>query len=57
MAAMLRNYLTHEGYDVAIAPSAEVACQFLEDHNLDVVLTALRMGGMDGLRLVRERPF
>jgi DNA-binding NtrC family response regulator len=55
MAAMLRNYLTHEGYDVAIAPSAEVACQFLEDHDLDVVLlTDLRMGGMDGLRLVRE---
>jgi DNA-binding NtrC family response regulator len=54
MAAMLRNYLTRVGYDVSIAPSAETALQFLEDHDTDVVLTDLRMGGMDGLQLVRE---
>ncbi len=51
---MLRNYLTREGYEVITASSAEEALQYLEDHDLDIVLTDLRMGGMDGLELVRS---
>jgi DNA-binding NtrC family response regulator len=51
---MLRNYLTREGFEVATAPSAETALQFLQDEDADVVLTDLRMGGMDGLQLVQE---
>ena len=54
MVMMLRNYLTREGYEVKTAPSAETALQFLEDQDYDVVLTDLRMRGMDGLGLVRE---
>src|SRR5919108_4184422 len=54
MVTLLRNYLTREGYEVHTAPSAETALQFLEEHDCDVVLTDLRMGGMDGLALVRE---
>ncbi len=54
MTAMLRNYLTREGYDVSIAPSAESALVYLEENDVDLVLTDLRMGGMDGLGLVRE---
>ena len=54
MATMLRNYLTREGFEVATAPSAETALQFLQDDDADVVLTDLRMGGMDGLQLVQE---
>jgi DNA-binding NtrC family response regulator len=54
MTAMLRNYLTREGYEVAIAPSAEAALDYLDDNDVDLVLTDLRMGGMDGLGLVRE---
>lgn len=53
MTAMLRNYLTREGYEVATAPSAEIALQSLEDHDVDIVLTDLRMGSMDGMELVR----
>jgi DNA-binding NtrC family response regulator len=54
MLTLLRNYLTREGYDVRTAPSAETALQLLEDQDFDVVLTDLRMRGMDGLALVRE---
>ena len=53
MVTLLRNYLTREGYEVHTAPSGETALQFLEEHDCDVVLTDLRMGGMDGLALVR----
>jgi DNA-binding NtrC family response regulator len=54
MLTLLRNYLTREGYEAHTAPSGETALQFLEEHDFDVVLTDLRMGGMDGLTLVRE---
>ena len=54
MVMMLRNYLTREGYEVKTAPSAETALHCLEDQDYDVVLTDLRMRGMDGLGLVRE---
>jgi DNA-binding NtrC family response regulator len=53
MTAVLRNYLTREDYEVATASSAEEALQYLEESDFDVVLTDLRMGGMDGLELVR----
>jgi DNA-binding NtrC family response regulator len=54
MLTLLRNYLTREGYEVHTAPSAETALQVLENQDFDVVLTDLRMRGIDGLELVRE---
>jgi DNA-binding NtrC family response regulator len=54
MLTLLRNYLTREGYDVKTAPSAETALHLIEEQDFDVVLTDLRMRGMDGLGLVRE---
>ena len=54
MGTLLRNYLTREGYTVTTAPSAEVALQSLAEHDMDVVLTDLRMPGMGGMELVRE---
>ena len=53
MLTLLRNYLTREAYEVHTAPSAETALQLLEENDFDVVLTDLRMGGMDGLALMR----
>ncbi|PON14580.1 sigma-54-dependent Fis family transcriptional regulator [Candidatus Entotheonella serta] len=53
MTAMLRNYLTREGYEIETANSTETALQYLEAHDADVVLTDLRMGEMDGMDLVR----
>lgn len=54
MLTLLRNYLTREGYNVKTAPSAETALHLIEEQDFDVVLTDLRMRGMDGLGLVRE---
>jgi DNA-binding NtrC family response regulator len=54
MVTLLRNYLTREGYDVTTAPSAEVALPMVEEHDIAVVLTDLRMPGMGGMELVRE---
>jgi DNA-binding NtrC family response regulator len=54
MLTLLRNYLTREGYMVQTAPSAEIALQMLEEHDFDMVLTDLRMRGLDGLAVVRE---
>ncbi|MDH3603309.1 MAG: response regulator, partial [Candidatus Tectomicrobia bacterium] len=53
MTTLLRTYLIHEGYEVDTASSAEAALTFLEDQDVDVVLTDLRMGEMSGLDLVR----
>jgi DNA-binding NtrC family response regulator len=54
MLTLLRNYLTREGYTVQTAPSAEIALHMLEDQDFDMVLTDLRMRGLDGLAVVRE---
>ncbi len=54
MLTLLRNYLTREGHDVTTAPSAEVALPMVEEHDIAVVLTDLRMPGMGGMELVRE---
>jgi len=54
MVTLLRNYLAREGYEATTAPSAEVALQILEEHDIAVVLTDLRMPGMGGMELVRE---
>ena len=54
MVTLLRNYLTREGYAVTTAPSAEVALQLLEEHDIAVVLTDLRMPGMNGMELMQD---
>src|SRR5712691_5399452 len=54
MLTLLLNYLTREGYDLTTAPSAEVALPMVEEHDIAVVLTDLRMPGMGGMELVRE---
>ncbi len=54
MTAMLRNYLARQGYEVETVSSAEAALDYLEHQDVDLVLTDLRMGEMNGLELVRE---
>lgn len=53
MTTLLQTYLHREGYEVNTASSAETALTFLEDHDVDVILTDLHMGEMSGLDLVR----
>jgi DNA-binding NtrC family response regulator len=54
MVTLLRNYLAREGYDVTTAPSAEVALPMVEEQDIAVVLTDLRMPSIGGMELVRE---
>jgi len=46
--------LTREGYDVHVAEHGEAALRILHEHHIDLVITDLRMPGMDGLTLLRE---
>lgn len=56
--AVLRNnlakYLRLQGYDVETAGSADEALAALENGTFRLVLTDLRMPGMDGLALIRH---
>jgi two-component system, NtrC family, response regulator HydG len=50
----LRKTLQKEGFHVQEAESAEDALQLLQSAELDLVLTDMRMSGMDGLELTRR---
>lgn len=52
MRDVLRKILSAEGYAVAVAPGGEEALEFLQSTQVDVVLTDLRMPGMDGFDLI-----
>jgi DNA-binding NtrC family response regulator len=47
----LERGLTRRGFEVACQQGGEQALMWLQDHEVDVVLTDLRMRGMDGLAL------
>jgi two-component system NtrC family response regulator/two-component system response regulator HydG len=53
-AAALETLLKEDGYDVARAHDARGGLLLLEKHDPDVVLTDLRMPGMDGLDLLAK---
>ena len=48
----LRGLLTKDGHDVQVASSGEEALQLLEDNPADLVITDLRMPGLDGAQLL-----
>ena len=50
----LSHILAREGYDVAAAASGEAAVALLADREFDLVLTDLRMKGLDGLAVLGE---
>lgn len=43
-----------EGYDVAVAADGSSALQMLQAQSFDVLITDLKMPGMDGMTLIRE---
>ena len=45
--------LTNAGHDVEEAPNGTLAIERLQDSQFDVVLTDLRMGGADGMDVLR----
>ncbi|MGE0790430.1 MAG: sigma-54-dependent transcriptional regulator [Sandaracinaceae bacterium] len=50
----LRGVLEDAGMDVLDADRAEAALALLEEHTVHLVLTDLRMPGMDGIQLIRK---
>jgi DNA-binding NtrC family response regulator len=51
---LFKRILAKEGYEVECASSGFEALEKLEDDTFDLVLTDLKMNGMDGMDLVRK---
>ncbi len=51
---ILEIILSSEGYDVTTASSGEAALKFAKDRRFDLVLTDLKMTGMDGIELLQQ---
>jgi DNA-binding NtrC family response regulator len=51
---LFKRVLAKEGYKVECASSGYEALEKLEDDTFDLVLTDLKMDGMDGIDLVRK---
>ncbi|MBW2276477.1 MAG: sigma-54-dependent Fis family transcriptional regulator [Deltaproteobacteria bacterium] len=54
MRKVLRALLEHDGYDAHPAENGAAALKFLADHHVDIVITDLRMPGVDGMELLRR---
>ncbi len=52
LTTVLKNLLTREGYEVAIAENGETALRFLKNEPFDVVLLDLRLPDANGLDLL-----
>ncbi|MBD3419412.1 MAG: response regulator [Chitinivibrionales bacterium] len=50
---ILSQYLQHEGYSVAVARCAEEAMSIIEQNELDMVLSDIKMPGMSGVDLLK----
>ncbi len=51
---ILEMILSGEGYNVTTASSGEAALKFVRDNRFDLVLTDLKMTGMDGIELLGQ---
>jgi len=50
----LEQLFVHEGYRVTVASVAEQALQFLQDEDVDLVVTDIRLPGLDGIELTKR---
>lgn len=50
----LHNWFLEDGYHVACAESAKEALAMLENENFDIILTDIKMPGMDGLEMLKR---
>lgn len=51
---ILKTILSEEGYETYVAPSGEEALKVVKTYNPEVVLTDLKMEGMDGIELMEK---
>jgi DNA-binding NtrC family response regulator len=54
MLALFRKVLSKEGYQVEAAPSGEEAVKLMEKEWFDLIISDLRMPGLDGLQLLKK---
>ena len=54
MREFLEIMLTKEGYQVTLAENGERACQYLDSHHYDLVITDIRMKDIDGIGVLRK---
>jgi two-component system, NtrC family, response regulator PilR len=54
MRDFLKILLVKEGYEVETAPGGRQALELLEEHTFNLVITDIRMDGMDGLELLNS---
>ncbi|MDP2235663.1 MAG: sigma-54 dependent transcriptional regulator [Bacteroidales bacterium] len=50
----LHNWFLEDGYNVACAESAKEALALLENESFDIILTDIKMPGMDGLEMLKR---
>src|SRR5579859_7560410 len=53
MSRLLSLSLSEEGYETEVAADAESGLRILRSHTLDLVLTDLRLPGMNGLEFLQ----
>ena len=51
---MLSSFLTHEGFQVKTAPGGHAAIEIFKSETFDLVISDMRMPGMDGLTVMRR---
>jgi two-component system, NtrC family, response regulator AtoC len=54
MRTVLRAMLEHDGYEVHVAADGAEALAVIEENHIDIVITDLKMPGMDGMELLRQ---
>lgn len=54
MCEFLEIMLTREGYEVSLSQSGQEACDFIEKEKFDLVITDIRMKGVDGIGVLRK---
>ncbi len=53
---ILNTILGEEGYETYTAPSGEEALKLIKKYHPEVILTDLKMEGMDGIELIETTP-
>src|SRR6266568_6779082 len=54
IAQSLADALAAEGYEIDVAVNGQRALEKIKDHTYDLILSDLRMPGLDGVGLYRE---
>lgn len=54
LRSLAKEVLSEEGYQVTLASSGDQALEYLEQETFDLIITDLKMPGMDGMELLKK---